>query len=225
MAVIQVTPIVRGTGTPLAASLVFPAPITAGSTVAALIHQSGITGRTFGVTEGGSPTGWSSIFQGAAASIGVPRFFGRPNHPGSNDTLLVGHGQNTVDFAACAIEFEAGTSLQLVLSDEFVDAAVTDFHRASNTGLTTGDAVLGLISAGAANTNFTNGVPKSGSGWTKIGGTDANYFFAYQEFPSGTTAQLGEWDSAGTDRVARSGMVLLGTAATVARVTGGWFGR
>lgn len=213
MSVLQVTPIVRGTGTPLVASLVFPAPITAGSTVVALIHQSGITGRTFSVLESGSATGWASIFQGAGASIGVPRFFGRPNHPGSADTLTVGHGQNTVDFAACAIEFEAGTSLNLIDDDEFVDAAVTDFHRSSTSGLTTAESVLGLISAGAANTNFTNGVPKSGSGWTKIGGTDANYFFAYQEFPSGTTAQLGEWDSTGTDRIARSGMVLLGTEA------------
>jgi hypothetical protein len=214
MGVLQVSSaVVRGTGTPLAASLTFGSAITAGSTIAVLIHQSGVVGRTFGVTEGGSGAGWSNLHNTAGGSIGISRFWGRANHPGGSATIAVGHGQNTADFACCAVEFEAGTSLNLVDDDEFVDAAVTDFHRSSTSGLTTALSVLGLIAAGAASTNFTNGVPKSGSGWTKIGGTDANYFFAYQEFPSGTTAQLGEWDSTGTDRIARSGMVLLGTEA------------
>lgn len=223
MAVIQVTPVVRGTGVPLSATLVFPSAITAANSVAVLIHQLATASRTFGVTESGSGAGWTNVYNTAGGTIGISRFWGRANHPGGSVTIDVGHGQNTGDFAACAVEFEAGTSLSLVASDEFVDAAVTDNHKSSTSGLTTALPVLGLIAAGANTTNFTNGVA-TGS-WTKIGGTDANYFFAYQLFAGGTSSELGAWDSTGTDRVARSGMVLLGTASASASVTGGWFGR
>lgn len=226
MAVIQVTPVVRGTGVPLSATLVFPSAITAANSVAVLIAQSGVVGRTFSVLEGGSGTGWTNLYNTPGGTIGVSRFWGRANHPGGGTDLVVSHGQNTADYACCAVEFEAGTSLSLVLSDEFVDAAVTDNHKASTSGLTTALEVLGLIAAGAASTNFTNGVA-TGS-WTKIGGTDANYFFAYQLFAGGTSSELGAWDSTGTDRVARSGMVLLGTEAaapaTAQVIGGGWFG-
>lgn len=208
------------------ATAAFGSNVTAGNAVVVLVHQYGTSTRTHTITDTAGAT-YTSLYDPGGTGQG-PEFWICANHPGGTTPTVTATASGTNNFAVSAAEFSGfGGGASLVGSDWYTDPGVSDNHQASASGLTYGSECLALL-AGASllGANLTNGTALAGYVKMPSGFTDIAIFFAWDIFPSGCTAELGRWDSTGTDRQAMTGIILLaeGGAAT-ASITGGWFGR
>jgi hypothetical protein len=192
------------TGSPLTVTLGFPDTITAGNAVFVLIHQTSSSTRTYTVTGSvNGTTGWVRHLRYSGS--GGPEIWCHPNHPGGAETFAVTHGSASADFHARGFEVSGmGGTVTMVESSIYVDGAVATTHYcADSPGLSTASDVIGIYSAGAMSTAWTDSAVTGI--WSEIAGT--NWIsMAYTVQASGVTDERGQFTSSGTARIARGAM-------------------
>lgn len=211
------------------ATVSFGSNVTAGNAVVVLVHQYGTSNRTHTVTDSAGAT-YTKLYDPGGTNQG-PEFWICANHPGGTTPTVTVTADVINNYSASAAEFSGfDGSASLVGSDWYTDPGVTDNHQASASGLTYATECLALIAGGSLlGTNLTNSTALGGYAKMPSGYTDVSIFFAWDIFPSGCTAELGRWDSTGTDRQAMAGIILLaasggGGGGTAQVIGGGWFG-
>lgn len=219
----SVNSMVIATGSPLTSILTFPTTVTSGNAIIVQVTQQGSSTRTFTCSDDvdGAYTTLKDASDFVPGEQNKTWIFYKENHTGGTVTITVTHSNSSADFAATAAEYAGfGSAISVAANDKLTDPSTATTHAASPEGVSHGGDCLAIVQGSTSGPNFTDSV--AGTGYTKIpsGYSNTDYYFAYQIYASGVTADTGQWTSTGAARQCTTIIYLL-IAASAPESSGG----